>query len=913
MVLFLKKKAMRASTYDKVCSLAYCLILYVQLVFASAISTETDALLKWKASIQNQTQLQNLTSWTYLPSNKAINSSSNPEAIANPCNIWSGISCNTAGSISKINLTKSGLQGTLHEFSFLSFPNVEYIDLSRNKIYGAIPPQISSLSKLIYLDLSDNKLSGKIPPEIGFLTNLQNLYLYTNKLNGSVPQEIGQLKSLLVLNLMENRLSGPLPMSIGNLSKLQFIQLRDNQLSGSIPQVIENLMNLVVLRLARNNFTGHLPQNLCRGGLLANFTANGNRLIGRIPESLRNCTTLYRVRLDGNQLTGNISEDFGVYPKLDYINLSNNRFYGELSHKWGRSLQLTNLEIAGNNVTGSIPPEIGNLTQLHLLNLSSNHLVGKIPMELGRLTSLVRLILNNNQLSGGIPQELGSLTHLDYLDLSTNKLSQSIPSSLGNFVQMHHMNLSNNKLSHGTPTKLGRLVQLSVLDLSHNNLAEEIPTEFSKLGSLVTLNISHNNLSGVIPENFVELRGLEFVDISYNQLRGPIPHNKAFQEAPIEALQGNKALCGNVTGLHPCNNSPVEKKHNSKIGFKVVYCLIMLPVLGAFMLAFYGIFITLRRKRESQQEEQSDIHPKEFELRAISIFDGKVLYEEIIRATEDFDAAYCIGRGAVGSVYKAKLPSDDLVAVKKLHIPCDGVWRKEFLNEVRALTEIRHRNIVKLYGFCSHARHSFLVYEYLERGSLFSILCNDEEARKFDWIKRVNIIKGVAHGLSYMHHDVSLPIVHRDISSKNILLDTEYEAHISDFGTAKILDYESSNWTAVVGTIGYIAPELAYTLKVTEKCDVYGFGVLALEVIKGKYPSNLVGSALSSAIWGGKMLGDVLDDRLAHPTGKILDEVVTILKLAVACLHENPELRPTMHDISCNNTNLPYTERQIEG
>ncbi|ONI35103.1 hypothetical protein PRUPE_1G515900 [Prunus persica] len=534
-------------------------------------------------------------------------------------------------------------------------------------------------------------------------------------------------------------------------------------------------------------------------------------------------------------------------------------------------------------------------------------------MELGRLTSLVRLILNNNQLSGGIPQELGSLTHLDYLDLSTNKLSQSIPSSLGNFVQMHHMNLSNNKLSHGTPTKLGRLVQLSVLDLSHNNLAEEIPTEFSKLGSLVTLNISHNNLSGVIPENFVELRGLEFVDISYNQLRGPIPHNKAFQEAPIEALQGNKALCGNVTGLHPCNNSPVEKKHNSKIGFKVVYCLIMLPVLGAFMLAFYGIFITLRRKRESQQEEQSDIHPKEFELRAISIFDGKVLYEEIIRATEDFDAAYCIGRGAVGSVYKAKLPSDDLVAVKKLHIPCDGVWRKEFLNEVRALTEIRHRNIVKLYGFCSHARHSFLVYEYLERGSLFSILCNDEEARKFDWIKRVNIIKGVAHGLSYMHHDVSLPIVHRDISSKNILLDTEYEAHISDFGTAKILDYESSNWTAVVGTIGYIAPELAYTLKVTEKCDVYGFGVLALEVIKGKYPSNLVGSALSSAIWGGKMLGDVLDDRLAHPTGKILDEVVTILKLAVACLHENPELRPTMHDISCNNTNLPYTERQIEG
>ncbi|XP_048439617.1 MDIS1-interacting receptor like kinase 2-like [Pyrus x bretschneideri] len=202
------------------------------------------------------------------------------------------------------------------------------------------------------------------------------------------------------------------------------------------------------------------------------------------------------------------------------------------------------------------------------------------------------------------------------------------------------------------------------------------------------------------------------------------------------------------------------------------------------------------------------MQPKEFELHTISIFDGKLFYEEIIKATEDFDDAYCIGRGGFGNVYKAKLPSDDLVAVKKLHTPADGEWstRKELLNEVKILTEIRHRNIVKLYGFCSHSQHSFLVYEYLERGSLYSILDNDEEAKKLDWSKRLNIIKGVAHGLSYMHCDVSPPIVHRDISSKNILLDDEYEACISDFGTAKVLEINSSNWTAVAGTFGYVAP-----------------------------------------------------------------------------------------------------------
>ncbi|KAL6296994.1 hypothetical protein ACE6H2_005136 [Prunus campanulata] len=947
---------------------------------AASSAEEAGALLQWKTSLQDPQS--RLTSWTSLHSSNTTS----------PCT-WFAISCNTAMSVIKINLTKSGLQGTLSGFSFSLFPNLEHFDLSMNSIFGTIPPQISQLSKLVYLDLSCNRLNGSVPASVGNLSNLAyldlcrnylnssiplemgnlsslvELYLNTNNLTGSIPstlvnlkglrllymyenmlagsipldignmvslrnislhdnnlsgaipvslcdlrnltllelyrnnlsgpipENIGNLKSLLVLNLMENNLSGPIPLSVGNLSKLQVLYIRDNPLSGSIPEVIGNLMNLVVFRVARNNLSGYLPENLCKGGKLQYFTANGNSLIGRIPKSLRNCTTLYRVRLDGNQITGNISEDFGVYPNLDYINLSDNKFYGEISDKWGKSLQLTNFEIAGNNITGSIPPELGNLTQLHLLHLSSNHLVGKIPMELGRLTLLVKLMLNGNQLSGGIPQELGSLTDLEYLDLSTNNLSLPIPSSLGNFMHLHHMNLSNNMLSHKTPYQLGFLLQLSVLDLSYNSLDEEIPTEFFGLDSLVTLNLSHNNLSGGIPGTFDKLRGLEFVDISYNQLQGPIPNNKAFQEAPIEAFLGNKGLC-NAKGLQPC---PGKKRPNSKVSFKIVY-LVVPPVVGALIIASCGIYIPLLRRKKRQQTEECDMPHKEFELRSISIFGGKLLYEEIIKATEDFDDSYCIGRGGVGRVYKAKLPSDDLVAVKKLHSPCDGErsFQKEFLNEVRALTEIRHRNIVKLYGFCSHSRHSFLVYEYLERGSLFSILANDEEASKLDWSKRVNIIKGVAHGLSYMHSDVSPPIVHRDISSKNILLDAEYEACISDFGTAKLLEQDSSNWTAVAGTFGYVAPEFAYTLKVTEKCDVYSFGVLALEVIKGQYPNNiLIGSLLSPALSReGKIPVELLDGRLPPPTDKVLDEIFTILKLAVPCLHANPKFRPSMLDAS---------------
>ncbi|KAL6198786.1 hypothetical protein ACLB2K_028575 [Fragaria x ananassa] len=212
--------------------------------------------------------------------------------------------------------------------------------------------------------------------------------------------------------------------------------------------------------------------------------------------------------------------------------------------------------------------------------------------------------------------------------------------------------------------------------------------------------------------------------------------------------------------------------------------------------------------------------------------------------------------------------------------------------------EIRHRNIVKLRGFCSHSHHSFLVYEYLEKGSLAAILSKEYEAEKLEWSTRVRIVKGVAHALSYMHHDFSPPIVHRDVSSNNILLDYEYEPVVSDFGTAKLLNPDSSNWTAPAGTYGYIAPELAYTMKVTEKCDVYSFGVLALEVIMGKQLAEFL-SSFSTPTGNGEMqLNDLLDQRLPAPTPNVQNELITIARLAIACKHSHPQSRPTMHMVS---------------
>ncbi|KAF7848744.1 hypothetical protein BT93_L1599 [Corymbia citriodora subsp. variegata] len=150
-----------------------------------------------------------------------------------------------------------------------------------------------------------------------------------------------------------------------------------------------------------------------------------------------------------------------------------------------------------------------------------------------------------------------------------------------------------------------------------------------------------------------------------------------------------------------------------------------------------------------------------------------------------------------------------------------------------------------------------------------------------------------------MHHDCSPPIVHRDISSNNILLDSEYEAHVSDFGTAKLLKSDTSNWTAVVGTYGYVAPELAYTMKVTEKCDMYSFGIVAIEVIKGRHPGDCISSLLAPVNMEiSIVLRNILDPRLQMPPPSIEDELLTIFKLAIACLSASPQLRPSMETIS---------------
>ncbi|TYI63479.1 hypothetical protein E1A91_D09G021000v1 [Gossypium mustelinum] len=799
--------------------------------------------------------------------------------------MWPGIRCN-AGSVVDIDLSGHGLNGSitpqigaLSKLKLLnlssnsltgelpsSFGNLNQLALMtlhlRNcRLSGTIPPNIGELESMVDLDLSNNWFIGPIPSSVSNLTNLDSLFLQSNQLDGSIPKDIGRLTNLVALNLSSNCLVGPIPSSVSNLTNLSSLFLQSNQLNGSIPEDIGGLTILVELKLSSNGLLGHIPPSLGHLTNLVELDLSSNRLSGHIPSSLGQLTNLVELDLSSNRLSGHIPSSLGQLTNLVELDLSSNR------------------------LSGHIPSSLGQLTKLEYLYLSHNQISGVIPPNLGSLSNLWCLSMASNLLEGPIPHEIESLKALEWLDLSDNKLSGSIPTQIGNLSNLTGLILANNNLSGDIPSQLNS----QNIELSHNLLQGVIPSHFGSLAYLRSLDLSWNNLTGTIPEFPFYVENL---DLSFNSLRGQIP-NGLLYFAP-ETFTGNKDLCGSIQGFRPCPSSP-NVKHNLPI-------VILVPSLLFFVSTFVLVTFILFRRYRAKTLKSDSSPTKNGDLFTIWNFDGKIAFEDIIKATEDFDIKYCIGTGGYGSVYRAVLPSGKVIALKKLHrLEAEQpAYDTSFRNEIKFLAEIRHKNIIKLHGFCLHNRCMFLIYEYMENGSLFYALSIDDEAVELDWTKRVNIVKGVAHALSYMHHDCNLPIVHRDISSNNILLNSELEAFIADFGTARLLDPDSSNRTVIVGTYGYIAPELAYSLVVTQKCDVYSFGVLALEILMGKHPSELLSTLSSSSSRVQNFtLNEILDPRLSTPRSqKMAGDIAFIAFIAFACLRPRPKARPTMKLVS---------------
>ncbi|KAH7422050.1 hypothetical protein KP509_13G088200 [Ceratopteris richardii] len=339
------------------------------------------------------------------------------------------------------------------------------------------------------------------------------------------------------------------------------------------------------------------------------------------------------------------------------------------------------------------------------------------------------------------------------------------------------------------------------------------------------------------------------------------------------------------------------RKSGNKLLPVIVSIAILIPI-SVFLvaLAVYWKRYTLDPDLRKAEEELLGVLPS----RPI-----RFSYEELRRYTADFSKR--LGSGGFGSVYEGALPDGRRVAVKKLELLSHG--QKEFLAEIATIGSITHMNIVALYGFCLEKQYRLLVYEYLENGSLDRwIFCKEEQdSHMLSWEARFNVALGTARGLAYLHEECPNPILHFDVKPQNILLDENLNAKLADFGLSKLVAREQSSInTQVRGTPGYIAPEWALHSIVSKKCDVYSFGMVLLELISGRKNAEieLMGSeeyyfpkwAITKTKKGE--FADLLDKRLRKSISidekGIMEEVEAMICVALLCIHEEPEMRPSM-------------------
>ncbi|KAH9772116.1 protein NSP-INTERACTING KINASE 1 [Citrus sinensis] len=453
------------------------------------------------------------------------------------------------------------------------------------------------------------------------------------------------------------------------------------------------------------------------------------------------------------------------------------------------------------------------------------------------------------------------------LGAPSQNLSGTLSSSIGNLTNLQLVLLQNNNISGHIPTEIGKLSKLLTLDLSNNFFTGPIPSTVSHLETLQYLRLNNNSLTGAIPPSLSNMSQLAFLDLSYNNLSGPVPsfHAKTFN------ITGNSLICAtgaeeDCFGTAPMplsfalNNSP--SKYN--------------PSCASFCV-------------KQRREEVCLGNLKRFH------------FKELQSATSNFSSKNLVGKGGFGNVYKGYLQDGTVVAVKRLKDGNAIGGEIQFQTEVEMISLAVHRNLLRLIGFCMTTTERLLVYPYMSNGSVASRL---KAKPSLDWATRKRIALGAARGLLYLHEQCDPKIIHRDVKAANILLDEYYEAVVGDFGLAKLLDHcDSHVTTAVRGTVGHIAPEYLSTGQSSEKTDVFGFGILLLELISGLRAlefgktANQKGAMLDwvKKIHQEKKLEMLVDKDLKNNYDRI--ELEEMVQVALLCTQYLPSLRPKMSEV----------------
>ncbi|VFQ58332.1 unnamed protein product [Cuscuta campestris] len=842
--------------------------------------------------------------------------------------------------LEKLDLSLNLFVGELPEF-FTEFNNLTTLVLTSNNFSGEIPASFGRLQKLQIFDLVNNLFNGSLPefianlteltylgiamnpfdatpllPSIGRLKKLRNLFARGANLTGTIPNSIGNLIYLQNLDLSENSLTGEIPDTIGDLKSIVQIELYGNQLSGELPDTFWNLSSLLRIDLSLNNLTGRIPESLASlhveslhlsendlqgeipGSIslnpnLVNFRLFRNRISGTLPANLGLNSELMELDVSGNNIEGPLPPNLCFKRKLQGLILFNNRFSGTIPGSYASCSSLTYVRIKDNRLSGTVPAGFWNLTGYELIEFQNNKLEGHIPPSISSARSLTKILVSGNKFAGGVPAEICKLQKLVVLDLSKNQISGSLPSCVMNLKNLQQLELQENLIEGEIPKSVSSWNEMTDLNLSFNRLSGEIPSSLGTLHVLNYLDLAGNMLTGGIPASLTNLKLNKF-NLSYNRLEGEVPSgfgNSLFHSS----IMGNPGLCSsNLEGLPSCQKpKPIS---GYQLGI-LASCILVLVLL---------LLWSLMRTKKSLQRRKRTI----FSWSNTSFTHDGFQESEVLASLTNKNI---IAMGGSGQVFKVHLKTGQMVAVKKLW---EAKWEGEsisvFKTEVEILGRVRHRNIVKLLHCSIGEDYQILMYEYMENGSLGDVLHGEHGGLLLDWPRRFDIAIGAAKGLAYLHHNCTPAIIHRDIKSNNILLDSEFIPKVADFGLAKMLRRDiptaEEPMSNVVGSYGYIAPEYAYTLRVTEKSDVYSYGIVLLELLCGRRPNDdsfgenkdivqwVSGVAASSV----EQLGDlnqIIDPRMNQSAGDHYEEMNRVLYVALLCTSALPVNRPSMRRV----------------
>ncbi|MQM10559.1 hypothetical protein Taro_043451 [Colocasia esculenta] len=818
---------------------------------------------------------------------------------SDPCGSpWVGIGC-TNSRVTSITLSSMGLKGTL-------------------------PGDIQSLTELQTLDLSYNVgLGGNLPPSIGTLSNLTTLILVGCSFSGQIP-DLGSLQQLVFLSLNSNQFTGVIPPSIGKLSKLYWLDLADNKLRGTIPVSSENSPGLDMLihtkhfHFGKNQLSDSIPEQLFSSEMqLIHLLFDNNALSGSIPSTLGLVKTLEVIRLDRNSLIGHVPTNINNLTAVGELHLSDNKLTGPLPNLSGMNA-LSYVVVEYARIGNSLPQSLFTLPQLQTVRLRNNFLNGTLDLGTNYTSSLQLIDLQSNKIEGFLERKVFK----NQLMLMGNPFCDQRGSNYN-----HCTTQPQSAASYSTPTPNCQQTDCSSdQNLSPNckcaypyvgTLYFRAPS-FSDLGNssryqalekqLLTTFQSHNadvdsvalHDSLINSDNYlqIDLQVFPAVKARFNQsdisVIGFILSNQTFKPpkyfGPFYFL-GRVYNAAQDTSGSKFKNLPVI------IGAFVGGLILVLIVIGLIAYA-----IGQKRKAERVVEQSQPFASWDGSKGSGGVPQLKgprwFSFDEMKKSTNNFSEANDIGSGGYGKVYRGMLVTGQLVAIKRAQ---QGSVQGglEFKTEIELLSRVHHKNLVALVGFCFDQGEQMLVYEYVPNGSLRESL-SGKSGIHLDWRRRLQIALGTARGLAYLHELADPPIIHRDIKSNNILLDERLNAKVADFGLCKpMTDGQKDHITTQVkGTMGYLDPEYYMTQQLTDKSDVYGFGVLLLELItarrpieKGRYIVREVRNLIDRKKDCYNLHG-VLDPSMGLPSS--LTGFEKFVDLAMQCVEESGAERPAM-------------------